>query len=464
MGKLITFWLRQHLKQGRILVIYILAFVLFLLSAFVYTTRFQADIDSRNAVNRLLENTIAAVENADQLSATQMDILLPASSQRFVVDNNLDDMPISRGTNPLTVTLPENVGGKRVEFIGLWDIDLAFLVGVIFSFLAVVMTFDSVSGEKEGGTLRLLLSNSVPRYQIVLSKIIAAALTIGIPLLVGLVINSLFLNFTGVIAFDLEQAFILFCFILLSAVFLFFYCALGVLISSLNRNSITSLVILLLLWVALVVLVPGMSRPIAREVVNVKKQEELNEEITSHWRDFFQRYHEVGAWDRSYEVAKADAFRKEFKWGGIRDILLNNIQGTLDSHLRDMYEQAELARSISRLSPNMVYKFALSRIAGTGYLTVKDFYSQVGRYKRTLFNFLKNQDALDSGSPHIYGSQGRGYLSRKPLTADIPRFSYHKASMSVRLGDVSVDSLILFTLAACAVLGCVFVFNRYDVR
>jgi len=129
-----------------------------------------------------------------------------------------------------------------------------------------------------------------------------------------------------------------------------------------------------------------------------------------------------------------------------------------------MYAQAEVARSISRLSPNMVYKFALSRIAGTGYLTVKDFYSQVGRYKRVLFNYLKNQDARDSESPHIYGSQGRGYLSRKSLTADIPRFSYSKATMSARLGDVYVDSLILFTLAACAVLACVFVFNRYDVR
>jgi hypothetical protein len=464
MGKLIVFWLRRHLKQGRILAIYLLAFVLFLLSAVVYTTRYQADLDSRNTNNQLLENTIEGIENADQLSATLMNILMPASPERFVVDNNLDEMPVSRGMNPLLMQLPQNVGGRRVEFIGLWDIDLAFLVGVIFSFLAVVMTFDAVSGEKEGGTLRLLLSNSVPRYQIVLSKIIAAGLTIGIPLLLGLVINCLVLNFTGVITFDLEQAFVLVSFIILSAVLLFFYCALGVLISSLNRNSITSLVILLLLWVALVVFVPGASRPIARELVYVKKQEELSAEINSHWRVFFTRYHEVGAWDRSYKVAKADGFKKEYKWGGIRDVLLNSIQNSVDSHLRDMYAQAELARSISRLSPNMVYKFAVSEIAGTGYLTVKDFYTQAGRYKRTLFNFLKNQDALDSESPHIYGSQGRGYLSLKPLSAEIPRFVFSKASMAARLRDILVDSLILFTLAACAVLGCIFVFNRYDVR
>ena len=464
MSTLTTFWLRQHLKQGRILIVYLLTLVLLVLNSYVYSVRYQTDIENQNAVNRLFEENIATIVSADDLSATTITTILPASSRRFIADNNLDDLPITRPVDPLTVQLPQSAGGRRVEFNNLWDIDLTFLVGVIFSFLAVVMTFDSVCGEKKDGTMRLLLSNSTPRYKIVLSKITASVLTIGIPLIVGLVINNLILSFTRVVSFDIEMATSMLLFALVSLVFLFFYCSLGVLISSLNREPITSLVILLLIWVLLVVLVPGVAKPVAREVVTVKNQEELSQAVNEHWRVFFRRYHEVGAWDRPAEIAREDGFTKEYKWGEIRTVLLNSIQGTIDEHLRDMYNQAELARSIARVSPNMVYKFIVSRVAGTSYVDLKDFYSQVVRYKQVLFNFLKNQDALDPDSPHIHGSQGRGYLSTKPLTAEIPRFTYVPSSLSERLEGIMVDALILFTLAACAMLFCVYLFNRYDVR
>ena len=58
--------------------------------------------------------------------------------------------------NPLSVLSP--------------SMDLVFFVGVIMSLLAVVFGYDAVAGEKERGTLRLMLTYPVPRDTVLLGK------------------------------------------------------------------------------------------------------------------------------------------------------------------------------------------------------------------------------------------------------------------------------------------------------
>ena len=41
--------------------------------------------------------------------------------------------------------------------------DLAYVVNIVISLLALLLTFDAITGELETGTLRLMLSNAVPR-------------------------------------------------------------------------------------------------------------------------------------------------------------------------------------------------------------------------------------------------------------------------------------------------------------
>ena len=51
-------------------------------------------------------------------------------------------------------------------------IDFTTVVAVLLSFLAVVIGFDCICGEREQGTLRLLLANPVSRVSIVAAKLI----------------------------------------------------------------------------------------------------------------------------------------------------------------------------------------------------------------------------------------------------------------------------------------------------
>ncbi|HML83996.1 MAG TPA: ABC transporter permease subunit, partial [Bacteroidales bacterium] len=41
--------------------------------------------------------------------------------------------------------------------------DLITITGILLSLLAILFSYDSISGEREDGTLKLLLSNHLPR-------------------------------------------------------------------------------------------------------------------------------------------------------------------------------------------------------------------------------------------------------------------------------------------------------------
>ena len=61
-------------------------------------------------------------------------------------------------------------------------IDFTTVVAILLSFLAIVLGYDAICGERERGTLQLLLANSVPRSTVVLGKLIGGLLSIWIPL------------------------------------------------------------------------------------------------------------------------------------------------------------------------------------------------------------------------------------------------------------------------------------------
>ena len=79
--------------------------------------------------------------------------------------------------------------------------DLYFVVGVVLSLLAFFMSFDAISGERETGTLKLLLSYSVPRGAIILSKWVGGYLSLALPFGVTMLLSALIINTSGDIAF-----------------------------------------------------------------------------------------------------------------------------------------------------------------------------------------------------------------------------------------------------------------------
>ena len=60
-------------------------------------------------------------------------------------------------------------------------IDWAFVIGYVLSLIALLFTFDSVAGEREHGTLRLMLANPIPRHTVLIGKFLGAFISVNIP-------------------------------------------------------------------------------------------------------------------------------------------------------------------------------------------------------------------------------------------------------------------------------------------
>ncbi len=150
----------------------------------------------------------------------------------------------------------ESVGRYNPLLRIFTPIDLAFVIGVILSLFAILLVFDSFSGEREQGTLRLMLSTSIGRIQVLLGKFIGSLITIAIPLTIGFIEILLIWNFYPGIALTPEVwtgTVLIYAFSLL---FLADFLALGLLISLFTTESSTGLMYLLLTWVLVVVAIP----------------------------------------------------------------------------------------------------------------------------------------------------------------------------------------------------------------
>ena len=78
------------------------------------------------------------------------------------------------------------------------DLDLTFVLQVVVTLYALLLTHDAVSGERESGVLRLLLAHPVPRWKVLTAKATGNLLGLGLPLLVPLLGGWLVLLVLGV--------------------------------------------------------------------------------------------------------------------------------------------------------------------------------------------------------------------------------------------------------------------------
>jgi ABC-type transport system involved in multi-copper enzyme maturation permease subunit len=136
-------------------------------------------------------------------------------------------------------------------------VDLLFVVAIVMSLLAFVFSYDAVCGERENGTLKLLMSYSIPRDRIILAKWIGGYVTLIIPYIIGVAICALMALLNPKVSMSGEgwAAFLLT--IIVSLLFIAVMFSIGLFVSVLTKISAASISILLFIWVILVLIIPN---------------------------------------------------------------------------------------------------------------------------------------------------------------------------------------------------------------
>ena len=85
--------------------------------------------------------------------------------------------------------------GTNNPFIAFFSsIDIVFVFEVILSLMGLIFAYDAIAGERERGTLRLVLAQPIGRGQILLAKYISAMACLLVPLILSLLFALLLLT------------------------------------------------------------------------------------------------------------------------------------------------------------------------------------------------------------------------------------------------------------------------------
>ena len=346
--------------------------------------------------------------------------------------SNMELWGISAGKSSESSILP--------DFI---KIDWGFVTVVLLSFMGILFTFDSISGEQERGTLRLMLANSVSRNAVICGKFLGAFFSIVIPFIIGVVINLSTIYLSESVQFKNSHWMRLGFIVCVALVYTAIFILLGILVSSRVKDSSTSLAILLLIWAVWVVLIPNALGSIASRL---HSQQSVKEFLTQY-RDsreelqvrYFTRIKEPPK--REIPATTATALSAEYinKDAELRDQLHADY---LSAELR----QIQIARSLTRISPAAIVQYAFEAFAGTGLPRHLDFISQTRQYAKQFRQFLIDTDRTDPESPHAVGvPEG---TSQKPVNFDaVPKFEdSHRFRADLNAAIVDLLLLILFLL------------------
>jgi len=392
--------------------------------------------------------------------------------------------------------VPEVTGAAANHYLSIFSVfDASLIFKIVIGVLALLLAYDAVSGEREQGTLRLMLSNDAARYQVLLGKLLAGLLVlivaVTIAFALGLVILLCFpmVDLTGS---DWIRVGLMY---LASLVFIATMYNLGLLFSCVARRSALSLVLALFVWVIFVVVIPNGSVYLATQIRPVETEDKINEQIAALQREAQIEFNrELERSGRSYmsgydEVS--DASGGGFGHGYLRSATETVIHNELIDcsisvpiniryadkyaeveygYLRGLIGQTGLANNISRSSPICLYENVMSALAGTDMAGFRHFIDAVKMYRKDIIEYMRSRTGNFS-SPTFFTPCTKEEIKTRPRTddappldlRDLPRFSY-KTDMAATLRRV-VPDLTLLVLGNVLFFAAAFAaFLGYDVR
>ena len=358
---------------------------------------------------------------------------------------------------------PQETSRKNDSLPNFTELDWAFIIGLVMSFMAILFTYDAISGERETGTLSLLMSNSVSRATVLLSKFIGAFLSITVPLIIGILLNLLIVNASDLVSLDAGEWGRVGIIVVISSLYLSIFLWLGLFISSQFANSSSSLLILLLIWIVFVVLIPNTMGVFASGFQQVSSRSEFSR-ITKAKEDEIDTRHKEG--DKLYRTGspsdKSPKIEVLRMWADYLNEHADAKSSINDEHLNKQFAQVAFTQQITRLSPAAIYKYAVESLAGTGFTRHKRFVQQARRYRKQFIDFIKSEDSTDNESYHVYFVKEG--LSQKPVAFNsIPKFS-EQLTVSITLGGAVLDLMLLVSLALLLFMAAVLAFLRSDVK
>lgn len=448
--------LLNHLQSLRFALTLLLVIVLMLTGSVLYIHDYRQQIaDYSENVSENLElladKTKRGLHHVVSFRPTQLIYRSP-SPLGFIAEGHEKDLPNAFAVDAFELVGPQTIL-RRNDTLQRFDaLDWVFTVGVILSFAAFAMTYDSISGEAETGTLRLCLSNSLPRATLLFGKYIGTIISLAIPLISGICMNTLVISLFGILPFESTYWLQIGGGVLFSILYISVFATLGLFISCLTRTSSVSLVLLLLVWVCFVVFIPRTGGLLASRLTELPDEKTVARQADDTMHEIRKRY---GEGRFSARWSPGEPLTRSARISDAKQAIYNEYRN-------QQLHQVKLAQNISRISPTAIYQIGCEALVGTGIKHYERFFKKAIEYRRRLLQFTYEEYPFN---PNVFLEDAeRQRLSEFSMNLDkIPKFDDTPSDFSTSFAEASLDILLLFLFNLVFFMGAFLSFMRYDV-
>ncbi len=458
----------ETITSAKFVFTFLLCAILILLSVFTGISNYRSDQKEYSAALALNKKNLESQTSYATLA--QLGTKINKAPQVLGAIASGVDEAVGRVAT-VNIAYDPNLVDSKYESNPIFSVfgalDLTFIVKIVLSLFAILFTYDAIVGEKERGTLKLTLSNRVPRDRLILGKFIGGFVSLLIPLIIPLVLGMLILLVSPNISMSGEDWIRLLLMFLMFFLYLSVFFSLGLFVSARTNRSSTSFLILLFLWVIFVTVIPKLSVTAAAQLNRIPSVHEITAK-----KDAFLQQVQGGAqkqvldWvnqnrpkpgeDPKAFQGKIKKFLEDFQQESTKKIDDNNAALERDYQLRKRSQEG-LAVNLSRISPASALMFSTMSLARTGIDEHERFLASIRAYKPIFTQWanarmIRNLDFTGTGQ------------NVKVVLDDMPLHKFEAEALSKSFVRTLPDFGLMIVLILVFFVGAYISFLKADVR
>ncbi len=166
--------------------------------------------------------------------------------------------------------------------------DLVIIVTIIMSLMAILFSYSGISGEREAGLLKQMLSTNVSRSTIIFGKFIGGTISLIVPFVLGLLAGLTVIALDPEVQLQKSDFFLFLILLFASGLYISSFHALGLYFSARSQSSNVSVLKSLFIWVILVLMLPNISPFLAARIYRIPSKTKIDMEtwtVTNDERD-----------------------------------------------------------------------------------------------------------------------------------------------------------------------------------
>ncbi len=450
----------SHLSSNKSIIAYTIILILFIVNSLIFNSYYKASlIQHQKTVNDNLDFIKRNSGNLWQLTFTNQKLVFPPSVSGFISEAWEKNLPNGLTSSYFSISNPESYKKEDLFFSESEAMDWNNILILFVSFICIFFSYNAFSGEKIEGTLKLMMSNSISRSHIILGKYLGICFVIVVPLLAGIIISIIIFLISPAIQLSWTHVLDIIYYLFAASLFISLNVLIGMLVSTFTPKPIISLSYVILVWLVLSIVIPGIGWVIAKQTVPVESLNSINSKLMTEIMAFGG-----SNWSDNWTTPTTEVLINKEHFNKQTEIT-NKIWA---DYRNSLFTQVKTGIVFSKISPFQVFRFIGEKIADNGFYRYSNFYEQVKNYKMSFMQFVIDEDKADADSYHLIWAMPHytvRFMSTKPVIyTDVPIFIYRDPSFIQKFEATIWDMFILVMWNLILFAGIFFAFIKYDVR